>query len=146
MRTLYITWIKQKPAAYLREQGSQCPRCLKSKRMALYIVYAKAAHPVKPKFGNVTESQQFKRWFGDWQNHPESASKVVNKDGTPKIMYHGTPGKGFTVLIPTRLRMARLVRAFISPAQRSTQRGILFPTVSSAVPLSRLTLMRRTPI
>ena len=30
--------------------------------------------PVKPKFGNVTESQQFKRWFGDWQNHPESAS------------------------------------------------------------------------
>ena len=46
--------------------------------------------PVKPKFGNVTESQQFKRWFGDWQNHPESASKVVNKDGTPKVVYHQT--------------------------------------------------------
>lgn len=37
----------------------------------------------------VTESQQFKRWFGDWQNHPESASKVVNADGTPKVMYRG---------------------------------------------------------
>ena len=39
---------------------------------------------------NVTESQQFKRWFGDWQRHPHNASKVVNADGTPKIMYHGT--------------------------------------------------------
>ena len=45
---------------------------------------------VKPKLKNVTQSQQFKRWFGDWQNHPESASKVVNADGTPKVVYHGT--------------------------------------------------------
>lgn len=45
---------------------------------------------VKPKLKNVTQSQQFKRWFGDWQNHPESASKVVNEDGTPKVVYHGT--------------------------------------------------------
>lgn len=39
---------------------------------------------------DVTESQQFKRWFGDWQRHPQNASKVVNADGTPKVMYHGT--------------------------------------------------------
>jgi hypothetical protein len=45
---------------------------------------------VKPKLKNVTQSQQFKRWFGDWQNHPENASKVVNEDGTPKVVYHGT--------------------------------------------------------
>lgn len=45
---------------------------------------------VKPKLKNVTQSQQFKRWFGDWQNHPDSASKVVNADGTPKVVYHGT--------------------------------------------------------
>lgn len=46
--------------------------------------------PVKPKFNDVTETQQFKRWFGDWQKHPNNASKVVNPDGTPKVMYHGT--------------------------------------------------------
>ena len=45
---------------------------------------------VKPKLNNVTQSQQFKRWFGDWQNQPENASKVVNEDGTPKVVYHGT--------------------------------------------------------
>ena len=43
--------------------------------------------PVKGKFGSVTESQQFKRWFGDWQNNPATASKVVNDDGTPKVVY-----------------------------------------------------------
>ena len=54
---------------------------------------------VKPKLKNVTQSQQFKRWFGDWQNHPESASKVVNADGTPKVVYHGTSERNgsFTV-------------------------------------------------
>ena len=37
-----------------------------------------------------TQSQQFKRWFGDWQNKPNAASKVVNADGTPRVVYHGT--------------------------------------------------------
>lgn len=37
---------------------------------------------VKWKFNNVTETQQFKRWFGK--------SKIVNADGTPKVMYHGS--------------------------------------------------------
>lgn len=36
------------------------------------------------------QSQQFKRWFGDWQNDPAHASKVVNADGTPKVVYHGS--------------------------------------------------------
>lgn len=36
------------------------------------------------------QSQQFKRWFGDWQNNPKKASKIVNADGTPKVVYHGT--------------------------------------------------------
>ena len=45
---------------------------------------------------NVTQSQQFKRWFGDWQNRPEQASKVVNDDGTPRVVYHGTDAD-FTV-------------------------------------------------
>lgn len=37
-----------------------------------------------------TETDSFKKWFGDWQNDPEHASKVVNQDGTPKVVYHGT--------------------------------------------------------
>jgi hypothetical protein len=44
--------------------------------------------PVKLKIKDVTESRQFKRWFGN--------SKVVNADGSPKIVYHQTEND-FTV-------------------------------------------------
>ena len=42
-----------------------------------------------------TKSEAFKEWFGDWENEPESASKVVNEDGTPKVVYHGTGNEFF---------------------------------------------------
>lgn len=37
-----------------------------------------------------TETENFKKWFGDWEKNPTKASKVVNADGTPKVVYHGT--------------------------------------------------------
>ena len=51
---------------------------------------------VKMRISSETESRQFIRWFGDWKKHPNMASKVVNADGTPKVVYHGTNVK-FTV-------------------------------------------------
>ena len=44
-----------------------------------------------------TKSEAFKDWFGDWEKHPNTASKVVNEDGTPRVMYHGTKRENFTV-------------------------------------------------
>lgn len=38
----------------------------------------------------------FKKWFGDWENDPENASKIVDKNGEPLIVYHGSPEKGIT--------------------------------------------------
>ena len=34
--------------------------------------------------------QSFKDWFGDWENDPANASKVVGPDGNPLVVYHGT--------------------------------------------------------
>ena len=31
----------------------------------------------------------FKNWFGDWKNDPENASKVVDKNGEPMVVWHG---------------------------------------------------------
>ena len=31
----------------------------------------------------------FKKWFGDWENDPENASKVVDENGEPMVVYHG---------------------------------------------------------
>ena len=32
----------------------------------------------------------FKRWFGDWENDPQNASKVLDDNGEPMVVYHGT--------------------------------------------------------
>lgn len=79
----------KKGAANLLGAGVQFPEQLKAAASSDGIV-RKLDSKINMSVKNVTESQQFKRWFGDWQNHPERASKVVNADGTPKVVYHGT--------------------------------------------------------
>lgn len=52
---------------------------------------------------NLTERQYaqvrtkaFKDWFGDWENNPSEASKVVDENGEPLVVYSGRPYKGTT--------------------------------------------------
>lgn len=35
-------------------------------------------------------TEAFKEWFGDWENDPENASKVIDENGEPRVVYHGT--------------------------------------------------------
>ncbi len=95
---------KNKAAALLQTAGHQLPGHLFRNNGYIHSILENSSN-VKPKFKNVTYSlfknvtysQQFKRWFGDWESKKNIASKVVNKDGTPKIVYHGTSRGGFTV-------------------------------------------------
>nr|UVM79579.1 MAG: ADP-ribosyltransferase [Bacteriophage sp.] len=50
------------------------------------------------KKSNLTERQYaqvrtkaFKDWFGDWENNPDEASKIVDENGEPLVVYHNTP-------------------------------------------------------
>ena len=43
----------------------------------------------------MVRTPQFKNWFGDWENDPDNASKVVDENGEPLVMYHGTRYGGF---------------------------------------------------
>ena len=52
------------------------------------------------KVSNLTEKQYaqvrtkaFKEWFGDWENNPANASKVVDENGEPLVVYHGSNNK-----------------------------------------------------
>lgn len=52
------------------------------------------------KKSNLTERQwiqvrtkAFKDWFGDWENNPSEASKVVDENGEPLVVYHRSPNK-----------------------------------------------------
>ena len=35
-------------------------------------------------------TSNFKNWFGDWENDPANASKVVDENGEPLVVYHST--------------------------------------------------------
>ena len=34
-------------------------------------------------------TKAFKDWFGDWENDPKNASKVLDENGEPLVVYHG---------------------------------------------------------
>lgn len=85
----------KKEALTLPVAGVRFPTRLQQSIASDGIVH-QLSEKVNMKISEVTQSQQFKRWFGDWQNDPASASKVVNADGTPKVVYHGTNAE-FTV-------------------------------------------------
>ena len=61
------------------------------------------------KVSNLTERQYaqvrtkaFKRWFGDWENDPKNASKVVDENGEPLVVYHGSKDNSFTIFDSTK--------------------------------------------
>ena len=59
---------------------------------------------------NLTERQwlqvrtkAFKEWFGNWENDPANASKVVDKNGEPLVVYHGTNIENISIFDRTQI-------------------------------------------
>jgi len=80
---------KKRAMQIFKSEGTNYPTALNTHNSN--VIIRDIGLKVNKKISNFTQSQQFIRWFGDWQNNPQKASKVVNADGTPKIMYHGSP-------------------------------------------------------
>ena len=59
---------------------------------------AKQVEPKTEKKLEESEEQiytdKFKSWFGDWENDPDNSSKVVDGEGKPLVVYHGTSRYG----------------------------------------------------
>lgn len=49
-----------------------------------------------PKQWAQVRTDAFKKWFGDWEHDSENASKVVDENGEPMVVYHGS-SRWFTV-------------------------------------------------
>ena len=45
----------------------------------------------------IVRTPEFKRWFGDWEADPANASKVVDANGEPLVVFHGSPEKDIEV-------------------------------------------------
>ena len=93
-KTSLFYWNKKEAVALAQRAGLQLPSGL-PKDGSIHSI-RESGSKVNTKLENVTHSQQFKRWFGDWVNKPYSASKVVDEDGKPLVVYHGTDAD-FTV-------------------------------------------------
>jgi hypothetical protein len=55
-----------------------------------------------PEQWNLVRTSQFKSWFGDWENDPKNASKVVDDNGEPMVVYHRT-NKKFNIFDKSKL-------------------------------------------
>jgi hypothetical protein len=42
---------------------------------------------------HLVRTPEFKKFFGDWENTPEFASKVIDENGEPLVLYHGSINK-----------------------------------------------------
>lgn len=45
---------------------------------------------LSPELYELIRTDEFKNWFGDWENNPENSSKVIDENGEPKLVYHGS--------------------------------------------------------
>lgn len=45
---------------------------------------------LNPEQYKLVRTPAFKKWFGDWENDTKNASKVVDENGEPLVVYHGT--------------------------------------------------------
>lgn len=85
---------KKRTQSIIKQKGYQLPSVLNN--LSSNIIIRKIDSNVNKKINKITQSQQFVRWFGDWQNKPKTASKVVDGNGEPLVVYHQT-GNDFTV-------------------------------------------------
>lgn len=82
------------------------------------------------KKSNLTEKQYaqvrtraFKRWFGDWENSSANASKVVDENGEPLIVYHGSKNGNFNIFDYNYLRKTDSGFFFTSDKEYAKQYG-----------------------
>lgn len=80
------------------EQGPlfQIPGEVKQEGPVLLAPNGKPTNLTADQYAQV-RTPAFKRWFGDWQNNPKEASKLLDENGEPMVAYHGTNSAPFDV-------------------------------------------------
>lgn len=43
-----------------------------------------------PELYKMVRTVEFKEWFGDWENDKNESSKIIDENGEPMLVYHGT--------------------------------------------------------
>ena len=85
-----------------RDMTDEELRDLEAKEAAFFAAKKQAKPQPEPEMEPIYTSE-FKAWFGDWEDDAENASKVVDDDGYPLVVYHWTPKAGFEAFDRERL-------------------------------------------
>ena len=96
----YRTWFDLRYGDAEKPYGGFTQKEVQSQKEAVRKQYEGTAQWMKALNGeatNLTEDQwlavrtpAFKAWFGDWENDPKNASKVIDENGEPLVVYHGS--------------------------------------------------------
>jgi hypothetical protein len=83
-----------------------------------------------PEQYKLVRTPEFKAWFGDWENSPETASKVVDENGEPLVVWRGE-SKDFNKFdykkLGSQLKTAwRKAGFYFSPTKGSAEQYMLF--------------------
>jgi predicted ABC-type ATPase len=90
-------WAMARVNAFLRKAGGgeakksyvQDDDLLKYAKGGLLAPNGKKSN-LTPEQYKLVRTPEFKAWFGDWENDPENASKVLDENGEPLVVYHGS--------------------------------------------------------
>jgi len=88
-------WLEGYDAEFQEERGeygTETDSIIKEAKENGTYLKAPNGEPTKLNPGQWAQvrTKAFKEWFGDWENDPKNASKVVDENGEPLVMYHGT--------------------------------------------------------
>ena len=135
-------WIDYKELSkmYLKRMGSEIYRYYDKKDLPLISYYKQGGGVLLAPNGkpsNLTPEQyelvrtpEFKAWFGDWENDPETASKIVDENGEPKVVWRGE-SKDFNKFdykkLGSRLKTAwRKAGFYFAPTKSSAEQYMFF--------------------
>lgn len=121
---------------YLNISGGEWKNLSRAQRQAVEDIAAKRKLDAADGYGDVedvqyaprdkygirlsvaqTKTPEFKDWFGDWERDPENASKIVDKNGKPLVVYHGT-GADFSTFSSEEAPYRGGVLAFFTRSKR----------------------------
>lgn len=79
--------VSQTETTYTKEEQDILSRAPRNAKGELLAPNGNVSNLTEKQYAQV-RTKAFKDWFGDWENDPKNASKVVDENGEPLVVYH----------------------------------------------------------
>ena len=104
--TPYSDISRNREEEYTQEMKDILERAPKDSQGRLLAPNGKPSNLNERQYAQV-RTKAFKKWFGDWENNPKEASKVIDENGEPLVVYHKSTSTGFTIFDLSKSKKSR---------------------------------------